>query len=569
MEEAVNYFSLEAQFLRQIVSEMEANMNTPSIAAGAETLKKHNSSETVSKEKVGAEANRVNTADGETLEHTNKENLDPRNNGELNSDKNEGGLKEAKDKLRTKLRLKIKKKKKDQVFKMPNSFEEFRDEDVMEDYLTKVPEIDRYDYEVFNDGNKEAINPFVDETFPESDNVLVKHVVSKEEVEMSVEVILESVEQASEEENSNDDLDINAGLDEWFSYVEKVISKDESSESPSPFAVNNLEKKPEDTNEDKTVGDSYRETTDVITVPSEGEKGGNEADEENIERLVFINLIVCNDNNLLNRIPVEQEEPVDLDQALGELEMIVKTTRRILNNEEESLKTPNEESIEPVSKKLEVDEIQLKKDLKKMSRNDLENLTANKMVEGMTNMRHQCDSFQETFEKWKRRDQALSKQCTDLSMVMRKYITDSNNRPRDMVLVAPVRINRSVGLQVGNQVSNINIQKQGNGFSKVITISPQLPRTLGSTTISPAKETATPIRSTGSVITRTPYSSSTPKPVTDGVDPLGDESITDPPLPKPVIDVVDLSDDESTPTPPTPKPTPQPVRQVPSVMVRS
>merc|ERR1712128_300203 len=93
-----------------------------------------------------------------------------------------------------------------------------------------------------------------------------------------------------------------------------------------------------------------------------------------------------------------------------------------------------------------------KKGLKKMSRNDLEDLIANKMVEVMTNkseigkLRHQCDSFQEPVEKWNRRAQALSKQCTDLSTVMRKYITDSKSRPRDKV--APVRITRSVGLQV-------------------------------------------------------------------------------------------------------------------------
>ena len=35
----------------------------------------------------------------------------------------------------------------------------------------------------------------------------------------------------------------------------------------------------------------------------------------------------------------------------------------------------------------------------------------------------QVDSYQETVERWKRRAGALSKQCTDLSTVMRKYIT--------------------------------------------------------------------------------------------------------------------------------------------------
>ena len=35
----------------------------------------------------------------------------------------------------------------------------------------------------------------------------------------------------------------------------------------------------------------------------------------------------------------------------------------------------------------------------------------------------QVDGYQETVERWKRRAGALSKQCTDLSTVMRKYIT--------------------------------------------------------------------------------------------------------------------------------------------------
>ena len=110
--------------------------------------------------------------------------------------------------------------------------------------------------------------------------------------------------------------------------------------------------------------------------------------------------------------PEVPEEPVDLDQALGELEMIEKTTRRILDDESESLKRPSEETTESASKKVKIDESleetveavkkkKMKKELKKMSRNDLEDMIANKMVEVMTNkseigkLRHQCDSFQE------------------------------------------------------------------------------------------------------------------------------------------------------------------------------
>jgi len=442
-----------------------------------------------------------------------------------------------------------------------------------------------------DNASKEVINPFVDETSPESDDDVVKEGEKKEEVESNEkenpsQISLESVDQgASEEENSDDDLDINAGLDKCFSALEKEISKDEPPAASTPSTVNNLAKKLEETKKDSVkaidVDDSSR---DVSNVPSEAEEGGNEADDEG-ERMGD---------------PEVPEEPVDLDQALGELEMIEKTTRRILDDESESLKRPSEETTEPASKKVKIDESleetveavkkkKMKKELKKMSRNDLEDMIANKMVEVMTNkseigkLRHQCDSFQESVEKWKRRAQALSKQCTDLSTVMRKYITDSKSRPRDKV--APVRITRSVGLQVmtpdqrrlQQQRQNQNrsrtqdkavapgaVQKAtpaktpvSNGTAKhtnglANTTTPQLPRTVGGTTISPAKTTATPIRNTGSVtITQTKNPSTTSS------------------TPKPVIDIVDLSDDESTPTPPPPKPAPQPVRQVPSGLVRS
>jgi len=437
-----------------------------------------------------------------------------------------------------------------------------------------------------NESVDTVVNPFVDETSPEPEENGIKEIEKKEESPGSKvnasQISLESVDQVgSEDDNSDDDLDINAGLDKCFSALEKEISKDETLDLLSSTDV---QKEP--VNSAKAVVDVDDSSRDVSNVPSEAEEGGNEADDEG-ERISE---------------PVVSEEPEqDLDQALGELEMIEKTTKRILDDESESLKRPHEEPSEPASKKVKVDESldeavevvknkKIKKVLKKMTRNDLEDLIANKMVEVMTNkseigkLRHQCDSFQESVEKWKRRAQALSKQCTDLSTVMRKYITDSKSRPRDKV--APVRITRSVGLQVMTpdqrrlqQQRNMNrgrvqekavapgaVQKPpptkaalSNGALKpaaqssglAATPTSQLPRTVGGTTISPAKSASAQIRNTGSVTitqTKTPTPNSTPKPV---------------------IDVVDLSDDESTPAPPPPKPTPPPARQTPTSMVRS
>ena len=164
-------------------------------------------------------------------------------------------------------------------------------------------------------------------------------------------------------------------------------------------------------------------------------------------------------------IDVEDEEVSDdRDEALKELENIEKKTKKILD-EEESNKRPSSDSLsEPASKKAklndsndtnevhDVSKKKLKKLLKKMTRDDLEDMIQTKMIELMTNrseigqLRQQVDSYKGKVEKWQQRAQALSKQCTDLGTVMKKYITDTKTRPRDKV--TPVKITRSVGLQV-------------------------------------------------------------------------------------------------------------------------
>ena len=130
-----------------------------------------------------------------------------------------------------------------------------------------------------DNASKEVINPFVDETSPESDDDLVK---KSNEKENPSQISLESVDQgASAEENSDDDLDINAGLDKCFSALEKEISKDETPAASTPPTINNLAKKPEQTKKDKVktidVDDSSR---DVSNVQSEAEEPPEECDDQ-------------------------------------------------------------------------------------------------------------------------------------------------------------------------------------------------------------------------------------------------------------------------------------------------
>merc|ERR1719510_2264664 len=258
----------------------------------------------------------------------------------------------------------------------------------------------------------------------------------------------------------------------------------------------------------------------------------------------------------------ESEEP-NAEEALASLAMIEKNTKRILdddwNDESDSgrKRTADGGIGEPSVKKPKLDSkpkgegneeaaaaMKMKKSLKKLKRSEIEEMIATKCVELLTNksevgkLRQQVDSYQETVERWKRRAGALSKLCTDLSTVMRKYITDTKTKGRDKV--APVRITRSVGLQVMTPDQR-RLQQQRASANRLSR--PAAPSSLGSSTLSPA--TRAPPSVGGLVpgsVTITPTKASTP--------------ITK----KPSIDVVDLSDDD-TPAPKVHRPAPPLTRQ--------
>ena len=140
----------------------------------------------------------------------------------------------------------------------------------------------------------------------------------------------------------------------------------------------------------------------------------------------------------------EAEEP-NAEEALASLAQIEKNTKRILdddwNEDSDSSKkrTTDNATGEPSVKKPKLDsdasdnvvalKKKIKKGLGKLKRSEIEEMVATKCLELMTNkselgkLRQQADSYEETVERWKRRAGALSKQCTDLSTVMRKYIT--------------------------------------------------------------------------------------------------------------------------------------------------
>ena len=322
----------------------------------------------------------------------------------------------------------------------------------------------------------------------------------------------------------------------------------------------------------------------------------------------------------------EDEEKADSDnhdKALEELENIEKTTKKILNDDEvQSAKRPSSEddSLEPVSKKSrldhddrdreeDIDHQKLKKVLKRMTRRDLEDMIQSKMVEILTNrseigdLRQKVDSYQKTVEKWQARAQALSKQCTDLGTVMKKYITDKKNKPGGSRVV-PVKVTRSVGLQVmtadQKQRQQLKQQLPGTAGARIATKPGSVMAANRSVAASPVRVAPTSpvkimvnnnatnnanwpngVRQRMTVTKTSPSSAAKPKLSpqqlaavvrTAGQVTLAPKTAAAPPVKKTVIDVVDLSDEDEPLMPKQPLVQKKPIaRQLPAgaVVVRN
>jgi len=270
-----------------------------------------------------------------------------------------------------------------------------------------------------NDGCQVLMFKFVDESKENHDN----EAGDKEEKKGGT-ISLEPAGPDDASAESDDDLDINAGLEKCFNDLENKIASEKDDTPNKQEDIKSNDKNDEDSNDD------------AVEV-------NNESDDE---------------------VMTVDDEPTDHDKALDELEQIEKKTKTILDDEggESNKRPPSSDLSEPLTKKAKTsdesesseayDKKKLKKIIKKMTRKELEDLIQTKMIELITNkseigeLRKKVDSYQAKVEKWQQRAQALSKQCTDLGTVMKKYITDSKNKPKDKV--TPVKITRSVGLQV-------------------------------------------------------------------------------------------------------------------------
>ncbi|EDW73816.1 uncharacterized protein Dwil_GK19658 [Drosophila willistoni] len=94
-----------------------------------------------------------------------------------------------------------------------------------------------------------------------------------------------------------------------------------------------------------------------------------------------------------------------------------------------------------------------RKSFDKMTRQDLEDLVLQKVVEGMlvksefADMRRQLDKYESTLANYRRKIAEVSKQFVDLETVHKRVLKDLETKNSQFTV--PVRITRAVGLQVG------------------------------------------------------------------------------------------------------------------------
>jgi len=299
------------------------------------------------------------------------------------------------------------------------------------------------------DNDEGQKSPLLDESMENEDGDQTNEKPNKPE---------EKTHEKPDEEVSEEELDIDKSLEASLDTLEKSFQDDDQDDDVATRESSEVAAEIESEKEKDFTDNSVDNILD--TGNNSDADGDADADDEEDSKMSTENS--------------EAEEP-NAEEALASLAQIEKNTKRILdddwNEDSDSSKkrTTDNATGEPSVKKPKLDgdasdkvvalKKKIKKGLGKLKRSEIEEMVATKCLELMTNkselgkLRQQADGYEETVERWKRRAGALSKQCTDLSTVMRKYITDSKTKGRDKVV--PVRITRSVGLQVNLSCSSV------------------------------------------------------------------------------------------------------------------
>lgn len=126
------------------------------------------------------------------------------------------------------------------------------------------------------------------------------------------------------------------------------------------------------------------------------------------------------------------------------------------------------------------------KSLKKLSRRHLEEFCIQKMCEVLIHksevgeLRHQLQTQEQMMEFWKKETTAMAKQVKDLEIVNKKMLNELKIRQEKDTPPVPVKITRSVGLQVKLEtVSAKRLSRSGSETSQT----PSSPLKVSSTNV--------------------------------------------------------------------------------------
>lgn len=124
------------------------------------------------------------------------------------------------------------------------------------------------------------------------------------------------------------------------------------------------------------------------------------------------------------------------------------------------------------------------KSLKKLSRRNLEEFCIEKICEVLIHksevgeLRHQLQTQEQMMEFWKKETVAMTKQVKDLEIVNKKMLNELKIRQEKDAPPVPVKITRSVGLQV--KLENVTSKRLSRNGSEITPIAQSPSKTLAS-----------------------------------------------------------------------------------------
>jgi len=298
-------------------------------------------------------------------------------------------------------------------------------------------------------------------SFETSENVSADGAKNKEK-EASEGNSLEKKESETKAK-SNDGFGISFDLTKIPQHLIERRKAEEEKRKSDELKKSDFEKKPEANLElCEDDSDSDEETEDPKTPKSVASDGKNDEKNEEEEPKEEAPKDDLNYNEALeNLTKIQQESKKINDEELMSSKVAsggaLKRPASAEKEDKEFKKVKLELESKNTKKEVKSDEddgttSEIKKHLKKLTREQLENVVTEKISEIISarseigDLRRKVDSYEQENERWKKKQQLLQKMCMDLNTVMKRYIVDKQNSTKDKV--APIKITRSVGLQV-------------------------------------------------------------------------------------------------------------------------